>query len=143
MIVYLHDYHVFADNWYKEVKEFGLDWDIQMHQIRLQNGKRMFDWVAFDHPIYPRYFAIPYERTDCVPYQYISGGYWVCKRQVMIDEPLNENLLHFQAEDVEWSYRVRNKYKIVMNPKAIVQHNKPHRELNYVDQREAEHARYY
>ena len=45
-----------------------------------------------------------------------------------MSEPFNESLAHGQAEDVEWSLRVRDKYKIKCNGKAIVKHNKRHRD---------------
>ena len=42
-------------------------------------------------------------------HMYISGAYWVAKKHVMEAEPLNEDLKHSEAEDVEWSLRVRDK----------------------------------
>lgn len=126
--VYLHDYHVFDPNWYLNLVQFGLDWDVQMHQIIMQNGYRMFDWLAYDLPGHPRYCPIPYHRHDLVKHQYISGGYWVAKRSLMVAERQNESLGHHQAEDLDWSFRIRDKYRIRMNPSCIVRHNKPHRE---------------
>lgn len=142
VVVYLHDYHVFDEDWYEELVAFGLDWDIQMHQVRMITGHRMFDWLTIDYPNLPSHFALPYERTDITRHQYISGGYWVCKRHVMEAEPLNEALKHHGCEDLEWSRRVLPKYRYVMNPKCIVRHNKVHRECAYVEQREAEHAHF-
>lgn len=128
VIVYLHDYHVFDASWYAALVEFGMDWEIQMNQILMINGYRMFDWLTYDHPEAPCHTPIPYHRHDLIPYQYISGGYWIAKRSLMMSEPLNEALGHHQAEDLEWSLRVRNNYRIKMNPDCIVRHNKPHRE---------------
>lgn len=48
-------------------------------------------------------------------YIYISGGFFICKKHVMMDYPLNEILLHCQGEDVEWCQRVREKYKFKFN----------------------------
>jgi len=53
-------------------------------------------------------------------YIYLSGGFFICKKSVMIDFPLNENLLHCQGEDVEWSQRVRTKYKFKINKYSSV-----------------------
>lgn len=53
-------------------------------------------------------------------YIYISGSYFVCKKYVMEEYPLNELLLHNQGEDVEWSQRVRNKYKFTFNSVSTV-----------------------
>ena len=53
-------------------------------------------------------------------HMYISGAYWLAKKHVMEAEPLNEDLKHSEAEDVEWSLRVRDKYKYVMNERSKV-----------------------
>jgi len=52
-------------------------------------------------------------------YIYISGAYWVAKKHVMEEFPLNENLLWLQSEDVEWCQRVRNKYIFSCNKYSI------------------------
>lgn len=49
-----------------------------------------------------------------------AGTYWVAKKQVMKDHPLDDNLLHCQDEDVECSKRVRYKYDFSMNPYSNV-----------------------
>ena len=135
VVVYLHDYHVFDSDWYAGLLERGDDWDIQMNRILTHEGKRMLDWVIFDHPEYPRYAFIPYDRHDLVGHQYISGGYWVAKRSVMLAEPLDENRVSHQMEDVEWSLRVRNRYRITMNPAATVRHVKVHRDAHLSEER--------
>lgn len=53
-------------------------------------------------------------------YIYISGGFFICKKHVMLDCPLNEIFLHCQSEDVEWSQRVRPKYKFKFNKYSSV-----------------------
>jgi len=63
---------------------------------------------------------LPYNVGWMQSYMYISGAYWVAKKHVMEQEPLNERLLWGQSEDVEWSFRIRNKYRYVMNPKSTV-----------------------
>jgi hypothetical protein len=52
-------------------------------------------------------------------YIYISGSYWVVKKYVMIDCPINENLLQLQSDDIEWSQRVLQKYKYTFNKHSI------------------------
>ena len=51
----------------------------------------------------------------------ISGFWWVAKKYVMEKDPLDENLKWGDAEDVEWSFQVRDKYKYVMNTNSIVE----------------------
>ena len=130
-VVLMHDYYVFDKDWYKNMVEFSnnVPWDICSCQQLLITGERHFtDWVVWDDPIFPRYSALPYDEWTRVPYMYISGGWIMTKKQVLIDNPFNEELVHGQAEDVEWSLRVRNKYRIVCNGSAIVKHNKWHRD---------------
>lgn len=128
-LVYLHDYYLFDKDWYKSYVEFGNDWDICSNQQLLINGKRHFtDWVVWDDPIFPRYSCLPYNEWSRTKYMYISGGYFLVKKNVVMNDPFNEALTHGQAEDVEWSLRVRDKYKMVCNGNAIVKHNKVHRD---------------
>lgn len=130
-IVLMHDYYVFDKEWYKNMEQFTNDipWDICSCQQILINGKRHFtDWVVWDDPFYPRYSCLPYDEWTRAPHMYISGGFFMVKKQVALDNPFNEELVHGQAEDVEWSLRVRNKYRIVCNGGAIVRHNKVHRD---------------
>lgn len=130
-VVLMHDYYVFDKNWYKNMVDFSMKvpWDICSCQQLLITGKRHFtDWVVWDDPIFPRYSALPYDEWTRVPFMYISGGFIQAKKQVLIDNPFNEELVHGQAEDVEWSLRIRNKYRIVCNGGSIVKHNKWHRD---------------
>jgi hypothetical protein len=126
VVVYYHDYHLFDSDWYEQLRAFGTDWDICQHRILCNDGTRFFGWAIWDHPSLPRYFNVPYERHDLVPHMYISGGYWVAKREVMLEAPLDESLLWGQAEDVEWSLRVRDRYRIRANGRCVVRHNKAH-----------------
>ena len=50
------------------------------------------------------------------------------KKHVIKQEPFNENLIHGQEEEVEWSLRMRNKFLWKCNGGAIVKHNKVHRD---------------
>jgi hypothetical protein len=133
-VVYFHDYHVFDPDWYTELLAFGPDFDICMHRVLTLYGHRMFDWCTFDHPSAPPHSYVPYERLDCLPFQYIPGGYWIGKRQFMLDNPLNETLFSGQEEDVEWSKRIRTWANIRMNPRCVVRHNKVHRECGRSEQ---------
>lgn len=128
-LVLLHDYFLFHPNWYQSYLAFGNEWDICSNPQLLLNGKRHFtDWVNWDDPDYPRYHSFAYDDWSHTKYQYISGGYFLVKRQFLQANPFNETMSWGQPEDVEWSLRVRNQAKIVCNPGAVVQHNKIHRD---------------
>ena len=130
-IVYMHDYHVLQDDWYQKFLEFGSDWDICMNRILQHEGKRFRDWVSLDLPDKGHMWAMDYDDPKAAKYSYISGGFWVAKRHVMTEEPLNENLMQNEDEDNEWSLRVRDKYKYVMNKHCIVKHNKVHKDAHF------------
>ncbi len=128
-IVLMHDYFVFDKDWYNNFLEFGNNWDICSCSQFLINGKRHFtDWVTWDSPIFPRYTSLNYDDWSHVHYMYQSGGFTVAKTQLVIDNPFNEELGWGQSDDVEWSLRVRHRYRYVCNGKSIVRHNKVHRD---------------
>jgi hypothetical protein len=128
-LVLMHDYFVFDENWYKNFLEFGDDWDLSSCAQHLINGKRHFtDWVTWDSPFFPRYTTLNYDDWSHTMYMYQSGGFLVAKTKLILENPFNENLTWGQADDVEWSLRVRNKCKWVCNGKSIVKHNKVHRD---------------
>lgn len=130
LMVVMHDYFLLDQYWYDGYEEFGSDWDICSNPQKLIDGSRHFtDWVLWDHPELPRYHSLDYWDWSKTQYQYISGGYFLCKRKVLLDEPFNSQMKQGDAEDVEWSLRVRDKYKIRCNPYSTVTHNKVHRDV--------------
>lgn len=128
-IVMFHDYFVFDPLWYQAYEALGYDWDMCSNPQLMMNDKRHFtDWLVWDSPIYPRYYSLPYDDWSHTQHMYQSGGYVLVKRDCLRDNPLNENYVSGQPEDVEWSLRIRDKYRWVCNPNAIVRHNKVHRD---------------
>lgn len=140
-IVYMHDYVQLTPNW-----ESGFDelepWDVCMSCIINKNESRFRDWVAWDDPdlgpaggrikekwcpngIYRpgSLHLAPYNYTQ-TQYMYVSGAYWVAKKEFMLKYPLNEDLSWGEGEDVEWSYRVRQHWQYKMNTKSKVVLNK-------------------
>ena len=145
-IVFMHDYLCLTESWYQGFLKFGNDWDVCMTKIQNIWGQRHRDWVSWDSPKYGVRKLIPYEDNslETVKHTFIIGGYWVAKKSLMKKEPLNENILlggmvYIPEEnkyipcgqtidkkqwfdDVEWSLRIREKYKYVMNPYSTVRH---------------------
>ena len=138
IIVYTHDYIAPVKGFYRGWTKFGDDWDIAMNVVINGDGTRYRDWVVLDDPrVKPgwvqlepwcppegkirhgRSFFPSYGYRD-TKHMYISGGYWVAKKKVMEEEPLDEDIVWGQGEDVEWSDRVREKYKYVMNTHSAV-----------------------
>ena len=138
VIVFSHDYITYDKNWWKGWMHYGFqDWDLAMNVMINKDGTRFRDWCVFKFdgnqgangvwanksgtgepyavsPYIPRY---DYKRTDKM---YISGSYWVAKKKVMEEEPLDEQFVWGQPEDIEWSDRVLRKYKYIMNPYCAV-----------------------
>ena len=129
-IVMMHDYFIFYPDWYDNFLEFGEDWDVCSNSQLLLDGRRhCLDWTVWDDPIYERYTGMCYDDWSRTQYMYVSGAFYLVKRDFAIQNPLNEDLNWGQAEDVDWSLRIRNKAKIKCNGKSIVRHCKAHRDL--------------
>lgn len=123
-IVYLHDYIIFDKDWYKNFLKFGDDFKVCTNQILNADDTRYRDWCFFDCAnkinIFAPNYLLPYDFKYLSKLMYISGAYWIAKKEVMEEFPLNENLFWGQGEDVEWSKNIREKYNFVINPDAIV-----------------------
>lgn len=127
-IVLMHDYHIFDPGWYEAFKSFGTDWEIcSCPQYLITGSRNPMDWSLWDKPGFGRAWSLKYDDWSQTQYMYISGGFFIVKRHVIIEEPLDESRLWNEEEDVEWSMRVRNKYTMKCNGKAVVRHNKWHR----------------
>lgn len=139
-LVIMHDYFVFDPDWYQEFIKFGTDWDICIQQtlsLPEYGSVRCNGWRAGPIPGYPEIpfaMTIPWDIDCFVPYMGIFGGFWVAKKSVMLEQPLNENLYYGEEEDLEWSSRVvpgwqgrksqGKNYRIVANPNCITRLNK-------------------
>jgi hypothetical protein len=133
-IVYMHDYVALDPDWYEGWCKFGSDYKACMNRIINLNGERFRDWTIFpfscnsDMPWKPAMEALlPYDFdiSKINKYMYFSGAYWVAKKEVMLEFPLNEELVWAQGEDVLWSTQYRAKYLFSMNPLSTVRLIKP------------------
>lgn len=132
-LVIFHDYFIFETNWYNSylnLEKNNILWDISCNPIIMIDNRRDYtDWITWDDPVYGKQKSINYHNWTMTKNQYISGGYFLVKKQFMLENPLNEELVANQEEDVEWSLRVREKAKIICNPYAFVKHTKWHRNM--------------
>src|SRR5690606_12051303 len=103
-IVYQHDYIVYDDNWYEAWKNFG-DYKIGMNRIFNADGSRYRDWLLFPngglieqakrasgYSEEARECLLPYNETGMSKLMYVSGAWWIAKKHVMQEFPLNESL---------------------------------------------------
>lgn len=125
-IVYLHDYIKLISGWYNGQILAGNDFKIRMDKIIDNNGQRFRDWCIWPHNnnvmdvIIGRDCLIPYDIKHLSKYMYISGSYWIAKKEVMMEYPLNEQLTWGEGEDVLWSKQVREMYNFDMNINSSV-----------------------
>jgi hypothetical protein len=142
-IVLLHDYFVFNKDWYEGFLKFGNDWNLCVCKILTPDNKRFRDYLLF--PYYPWWNKIsfnPYNKC-LLPYNienneklnkfmYVSGGFYIIKKQIALKYPLNEKLLHCQGEDVELFLRLANNNIIVKcNKYSTVQATKNKPQADY------------
>ena len=126
-IVYLHDYISLLPGWYEGMKRFGDDWYVCMTKVLNVDGTRYRDWVVDPTVDTSAQIGENAGRNRLLPYsaalnsiQYISGAYWIAKKGVMTEFPLNEDLVWGEGEDIEWSQRVREKYPFSLNDGSAV-----------------------
>lgn len=113
--------------------------DVGITRVENKDGSRYIDWVLDEsacsgslwtekkhHTKYDRGAIVsfyrkewecllPYDLPDKVLeytryYQYLPGIYWIARKSVMKEYPLNESLNLEEGEDILWSQEVREKY---------------------------------
>jgi hypothetical protein len=122
-IVYMHDYLNLEDNWYSGFVKHGNNFQVCTNKILTKDNQRYRDWTLWqlNNTKFDQYLnrtrrcLLPYNITSLSKFMYISGAYWVAKRDFMKKNKLNENLLWGEGEDVEWSKRVRKKTTFQFN----------------------------
>jgi len=113
-----HDYIFFAKGWKDGYEKFGDNFEVCVNKIINKDGERFRDWITWDYPEVG-VGLLPYD-VECSQYQIVSGTYFVVKRDFYLQNPLNEKLRWGEAEDIEWSMRLREKVKFKFNPHSSV-----------------------
>jgi hypothetical protein len=136
-LVLFHDYYIFDREWYNGYNRIndqtGGLWHVSSNPVVMINGQRDYtDWVTYDHPKFGIHWTIDYNNWNLTEYQYISGGYFVVKKEFFLENLFDENMIAGQEEDVEWSKRVRTRGTIICNPYSIVRQTKKHRNLGII-----------
>lgn len=117
-VVVCHDYLLFSPSWKAAWDNFTDDFEVATNQVLRQDGSRLLDWTVCDYPELG-FALLPYA-ASANQYQYISGTYFVVKRDFYLANPLNEGLRWGEGEDIEWSKRIRTKTIFKFNPAALV-----------------------
>lgn len=121
-IVYIHDYIKLLPGWYQGHLDFGNDFTILMDIIINANGNRFRDWTLDPYQCHNKDMCclLPYYVTDLTQFMYISGSYWVAKKDFMLKYPLDERLYWGCAEDMKWSAIVNKVTTFKMNTLSSV-----------------------
>jgi hypothetical protein len=138
-VVFLHDYVVFSKDWYQEFKKIE-KYDVAICEVLNFDGTRFRDWVLWveNNSPFDKYLQrtrkclLPYNVRDLTPYMYISGTFWVARKDFMLDNPLDEDLTWGEMEDIEWSKRIRRKTIFKFAPGAKVKLLKL-KDVEYID----------
>jgi hypothetical protein len=120
-VVYLHDYITLLPGWYKGFLKFGNEFEVCMTPILNTDNTRFRDWTLwFTDPNPDRQRLLPYDVTDLSKFMYISGAYWIAKKKLMEQFPLDESLSWGDSEDVKWSMQVRENHGFKINTHSSI-----------------------
>lgn len=123
-VVVMHDYFVLDKNWYNGFLQYGNNFTVCSNIVLNKDGSRFRDWHLKDPQWRPgplpelqrrRLLPYDYRHQNLHPNMFINGGYWVAKKSIMLQIPLNESLSWNEGEDIEWSNRVTSSYPLCFN----------------------------
>lgn len=132
-LVLMHSFVALQPGWYEGFLKFGNNFNVCMSKILTIDDKRYADWILWIYDISTlvpyvaetRECMIPYDMMHLQKYMYIQHTYFVAKKSIMKEFPLNEELSWGQGEDLLWSMQYRRKYKFSMNIHSTVKLLKP------------------
>jgi hypothetical protein len=124
-VVYMNSYISLESGWYNGFLRFGNSFNLCMNKILKIDGTRFIDWTLHQYDArmagIPRWrFLLPYDELGLSKFMYFSGSYWVAKKKIMQQVPLDESVCRGEGEDVIWSMQVRNLSDFSMNPYSSV-----------------------
>ncbi len=120
-ICVMHDYVKLMPGWLSGFHSFGDNWLVCITKVFNKDGSRHRDWMTWDYPGVGA-TLLPYDVH--VPYMYLSGAYFCVKKNFYLANPLNEKLFWGEAEDVEWSCRIRKLTQFKINVQSSVTYTK-------------------
>jgi len=122
VLVIMHDYFALTEEWTEErVRHLvDSDWEVAVTSIRNPDGSRYRDWLLwpFSHRflripfVYTLGNLLPYTVDDLTDFMYINGSLMIVRRKFLLDNPLDESRGWGEGEDVEWSIRLRENWKV-------------------------------
>jgi len=136
-LIIIHDYVSFDNEWYKGFQNFDTEWDVCMCKIYNNDGIRWRDWILWwcAHAPYRLEYngvllppnRLLYDDTRFINSDmYINGTVIIGKKNFLIKNKFNEELVWGQGEDCEWSQRCRPYWKYKMNTNSKLRLLKQH-----------------
>ncbi len=118
-LVIMHDYIALDEGWYDGFSNWmNADWSLAITPLYTTEGARWRDYTLFpldllhSYPSFGERALLPYTYLPThrvARHIYVSGAYYIVKRTLALNNPLNEELLWGQGEDLEWCRRLYNK----------------------------------
>ena len=122
-IVFLHDYVELCEGWYEGFLNYGNHFKICINPIKNLSGKRFRDFCLFKEFLTTP-TLLPYSSKlspSLSKLAYVSGTYYVVKREIALRFPLDERLSWGQGEDVLFSQALsKNGILFECNPFSTV-----------------------
>lgn len=139
-LVIMHDYLKLDDSWYKGFLTFGQDFQICTTKILTHTGKRFRDYILFPlglDNVFRQHTLLPYTiplTPQISKLMYISGSFFVIKKELFLKYPLNESLTWGQQEDLEFTQRLKKHEPSILfkcNPYSTVYIQKTNKSCSY------------
>ena len=137
-VVLLHDYIRLEPGWYEGFLRFGDNFQICVTPVLTHTAGRFRDFT-----LYPWGLEAPFQERCLIPYTanipdhsrkllYISGAYYIIKRNTSLQEPLDERLVHCAGDDVEFTQRLARRGVLIQcNPYSQVKFLKWKEQCNW------------
>jgi hypothetical protein len=113
-VVLMHDYFTIEKGWYDGFLKYGNNFEICVNKIITREGRRYRDFTLkpMSMPVHLRNKVLlpyDYKQTNNVnDLMYISGGYFIIKKEIALKYPLNELLSWGEGEDGDLCTRLNN-----------------------------------
>jgi GT2 family glycosyltransferase len=122
ILVIMHDYFALSAAWTDEGMQslLSTEWDVCVTSILNPDGTRYRDWLLwpFSHKfiripfVYTLANLLPYNVKDLTDFMYVNGSLMIVRRDYLLDNPLDETRAWGEGEDVEWSIRLRDSWRL-------------------------------
>ena len=137
-IVLMHDYVILKPGWYEGFLKFGNNFQICVNKILTNKGNRYRDYCIFKSlaSLESIQTLLPYDFKPTGPFNrliYASGTYYVVKRSIALQYPLDERLGWGMAEDLVFCYTLTDAgIQISCNSNSSVQLLKEKGDQDYI-----------